>query len=319
MVLDAGTLLDPRFRELDPSPVEVPDAIREGRAAVREMGRLLRPFSDADLGLPWSWTGEGTEDVRTAAYLALAALHDGAGQAADATRSAGLAAGPAGGALAAVSRARWDLHGILGSLDGSMFDADPGGGEWTIREAVGHLTASQRSYAWFSAWWLARRDGPFPDAADPSHGDALPNEEAESSGSLPVVMDRIDALVDIAVSLWSPADSDTLAVAARWSGFPVTLGFRTHRWATHMEEHTVQVDKTLAMLGAPIPEAHRLHRLLCRAWGDVEAVIFALSASDARMAASDAVAGNAIRVAAEGALALVRDGASTAHAASTTP
>ena len=126
-------------------------------------------------------------------------------------------------------------------------------------------------------------------------------------------MGRIDALVDLAASLWSPADSDTLSVAARWAGFPVTLGFRTHRWATHMEEHTLQVDKTLAMLGVVDLEAHRLHRLLCRAWGDVEAVIFALSTPDARLAASDAVAGNAIRVAAEGALALVRDGASTAR------
>jgi hypothetical protein len=307
-MLDAGSLLDPRFRELDPSPVDVPAAIGQGRAAIDAMGRLLRPFTDPDLGGPWSWTGEGTEDVRTSAYLALAALHDGAGQVADAVRGAGVAPGPAGGALAAVSRARWDLHGILESLDEATFDADPGGGEWTIRQAVGHVVGSQRSYAWYSAWWLDRRDGPFPDAADPTHAESLPSDEAEEGGSVPVVTARLDALVDLSVSLWSTADSATLAVPARWAGFPVTLGFRTHRWATHMEEHTLQVDKTLALLGVGIPEAHRLHRLLCRGWGDVESVIFALADPDARAAASDGVAGGAIRVAVESALELIRDG-----------
>jgi hypothetical protein len=311
-MLDAGTLLDPSFREPDPSPVDLPEAIEAGRAAVREMGALLRPLSEVDLALPWPWTGEGTQDVRTAAYLALAALHDGAGQAAEAARAAGLAPGPAGGALAAVSRARWDLHGILESLEAPTFDADPGAGRWTIRETVGHVSASQRAYAWFSAWWLARRDGPFPDFADPAHADALPTEEADSGGALPSVIARLDALVDLAVSLWSPADSETLGVQARWAGFPVTLASRMHRWATHMEEHTLQVDETLATLGVPVPEAHRLHRLLCRAWGDIEAAIFALSTPDARTAGSDPVAGDAIRVAVEGALTLVRDGVSAA-------
>jgi hypothetical protein len=312
-MLDAGTLLDPRYRELDPSPVAVPDPITEGRAAIHEMGQLLRVVPDRSLGLPWSWTGEGTEDVRTAAYLALAALHDGAGDVASALATAGLTPGPAGGALAAVSRARWELHGVLGPLTDATYDADPGDGEWTIRQAVGHIVASQRSYAWFSAWWLERRDGPLPDAADESHGDVLPSEEADGGGTRASVLRRMDALVDLSVALWSAADADTLAVPARWAGFPVTLGFRTHRWAAHLEEHTLQVEKTLAMLGAPIPESHRLHRLLCRAWGDLEAAVFALPAASVATASRHEVAGDAIRVAAESALTLVRDGVRAAR------
>jgi hypothetical protein len=312
-MLEPATLLDRRFLELDPSAVDVPEAIRHGRAAVREMCRLVGPMSDEDLARPWSWTGEGREDVRTAAYLALAALHDGTGAAADAVRNAGLAPGPAGGALAAVARARWELHGVLEPLDEDLFGADPGGGEWSIRQTVGHIVESQRAYPWFSAWWLERRDGPLPDRADDAHGEGLPNEEADASGSIRVVSGRLDALVDLAVSLWSAADDQTLAVPARWAGFPVTLGFRTLRWSAHLEEHTLQVEKTLAMLGAATPEGHRLGRLLCRAWGHLEAVILALPAPMTETAASDEVAGDAIRVAVEGALALVRDGAAAAR------
>jgi uncharacterized damage-inducible protein DinB len=312
-MLDAATLLDQRFRELDPS-VEVPDPIDAGRAAVREMGRLLRAIPDADLARRWSWTGEGTEDVRTSAYVALAALHDGAGQVASAVDAAGLVPGPAGGALMAVSHARWELHGLLDSLEEATFEADPGGGEWSVRETVGHIVEAQRSYAWFSAWWLDRRDEPLPDAADESHGDALPSVADDASGTRAALLARIDALVDLAVSLWSPADLATLSVPARWSGFPVTLGFRTHRWAAHIEEHTLQVEKTLAMLGAVPSESQRLHRLLCRAWGDIEAIVFALPSAVAGAAMRHDVAGDAVRVAVEGALRLVRDGADASAA-----
>jgi hypothetical protein len=92
----------------------------------------------------------------------------------------------------------------------------------------------------------------------------------------------------------------------------VTLGFRTHRWGAHLEEHTLQVEKTLAMLGAPVPETARLHRLLCRAWGDLEALVLALPPDRAAVATSEEVAGGAIRVATEGALELVRDAAGAA-------
>jgi hypothetical protein len=314
--MDPTTLLDPRFRELDPAPVPLPEAIRDGRATIHEMGRLLRDIPDTDLGRPWTWSGESEEEVRTGAYLALAAIDEGAGEAVREIARAGLVPGPAGGALAAVSRARWDLHGVLESLSDETYDADPGGADWSIRQTMGHIVSSQRSYAWFSAWWLARGDEPLADAADQSHADALPHDDAEETGSRPAVLQRLDSLVDLAIALWSPADAETLAVRARWSGFPVTLGFRTHRWGAHLAEHTVQVDKTLVMLGAPIPETQRLHRVLCRAWGEIEAVVFALSAEDAERAASDAVAGGAIRVAAEGALALVGDAAGAARAPS---
>jgi hypothetical protein len=313
--VDPATLLDPRFTLLDPAPVDVPAVIRDGRAALHEMGETLRAIPESDLARPWSWSGESEEEVRTGAYVALAAIHEGEGEAERLLRAAELAPGPAGGALAAVVRARWELHGILESVDEGTYDADPGGGEWSIRQTVGHIVEAQRSYPWFSAWWLARRDEPLADAADESHGDPLPSEQDEASGSPPTVLQRLDALVDLSVGLWSAADEDDLAVRARWSGFPVTLGFRTHRWAAHLEEHTLQVEKTLAMLGTPTPESARLHRLLCRAWGDLEALILALPPDAAAMAASDEIAGGAIRVATEGALELVRDAAAAASAA----
>ena len=65
---------------------------------------------------------------------------------------------------AAMAAARWELRGALAPLDEDAWDADPGGGEWTIRQTFGHIVNGQRSYGWYNAWYLkegvvGRRDG----------------------------------------------------------------------------------------------------------------------------------------------------------------
>ena len=49
--------------------------------------------------------------------------------------------------------ARWELIGLLAPLTEGDLDADPGGGEWTIRQTVAHIIASQHSYGVYTAWW----------------------------------------------------------------------------------------------------------------------------------------------------------------------
>lgn len=273
--MDATRLLDERLTRLDPAPVPLPSQLAAARASLGRIGERLAGIGDISLARPWTWIGEGRSDVRSAIYLAAMDLGAAAGEMERALASAGTAGGPAAGALAAVTRARWDLQGVLGALEEAILDADPGGGEWTVRETLGHIISSQRAYAWFSAWWLGRATEPrLPDRADESHGLPLPADEAERSGTLSTLRARLDALVDLSAWLWAPADEAALATPARWSGFRVDVGFRTHRWAAHLAEHTIQVDKTLALLGLVPTEVQRLHRHLYRAYGDLEATLF---------------------------------------------
>jgi hypothetical protein len=48
------------------------------------------------------------------------------------------------------------------------------------------------------------------------------------------------------------------------------LRFRLHRFEEHLRQHTVQLDKTLAAIGRPPTEAHRLVRNIYNALADVE-------------------------------------------------
>ena len=61
-------------------------------------------------------------------------------------RRAGIDRGRAADLIGPATAARWDLHGLLTTLPDATWDADPGGGEWTIRLTLGHIISGQRAY-----------------------------------------------------------------------------------------------------------------------------------------------------------------------------
>ena len=92
--------------------------------------------------------------------------------------------------------------------------------------------------------------------------------------------------MDGAAERMASLDASQLATPARWSGYAVDVGFRLGRMSSHLQEHTVQVDKTLVMLDRTPPEAHRLIRLVFRAYGRLEAIVYGLPATTADAVAS---------------------------------
>jgi hypothetical protein len=55
-----------------------------------------------------------------------------------------------------------------------------------------------------------------------------------------------------------------------WAGYDVDVRFRLHRFASHLAEHTVQCEKTLAALGWRPTEGRRIVGRLTAALGEVE-------------------------------------------------
>jgi hypothetical protein len=58
-----------------------------------------------------------------------------------------------------------------------------------------------------------------------------------------------------------------------WEGMPFTVEFRLHRPDAHMRQHTVQIEKTLDLLGQSPTEPRRLLRLIYAALADVDRII----------------------------------------------
>jgi hypothetical protein len=255
----------------------LPAALTSARTDVLAAARDLLAIPEPALTRPWPWQGDSEEEVRYGAYRAAEALELAeveartvmAANEASETRAARLI-GPA-------TAARWDLHGVLLALDEDLLDRDPGSGEWSIRLVLGHTIASQRGYAGASSWWQAqgfRIDDPdLPYMPD----DIVewPEEDGpDAAGSLAELRARLDSYLDLSAERLAGLPDERSAGAARWSGFAVTIAFRFGRWSSHVREHTIQVEKTLAMLGHRPGEPARLTRNLLAVYGRAEATVF---------------------------------------------
>jgi len=254
------------------------------------LGDLLT-VGDDGLEAPWTWPDHGELDRRSGFFRIIEDL-----DAATAMIVASGGARPADQALVAPATvARWELIGLLAPLTEADLDADPGGGEWTVRQTVAHIIASQHSYGVYTAWWrdqaIGTRDERLPFAPE-GLDDPAWDEAVAANGSLDQIRSRLHVALEEAVVRLSDLSSDDLALAARWSGLPVTIAIRQGRWASHITEHTLQVDKTLVWLGRQPSEVERLVRLVAAAWGRLEANVWPRSTDPATLGvARDAARG----------------------------
>jgi len=265
----------------------------------------LLAVPDAALEGPWPWPDHGEADVRYGFFRILEDL-EAIAAAIDASRGAR----PRAEAIVApVTVARWDLIGVLMPLTAEELDTDPGRSEWTIRQAVAHIISVQHSYAVYTGWWRAqaiRTPDALPAAAPEGLDDPSWDEATAADGTPDHIRRRLHQVVDEAAASLVDLRPDELDIGARWSGLPVTVGFRQGRWSSHMAEHTVQVDKTLVWLGRQPSEVERLVRIVSGAWGRLEATVWPGQAA----AAETGLAVDAARRAAETA-ASVRASAAT--------
>jgi hypothetical protein len=281
---------DPLVRYTDPGGRRpLPDPLTAGRRDLLAAVRELRTITDADLIRSWPWKGGSEEEVRYGFYRIAESFELSGIEAALALRAVGTERGRAADRIAPATAARWDLQGLLITIPDSAWDADPGGGEWTIRQALGHVIEAQRHYGAATAWWSSqgyRPDDPeLPATAPEEVYAALPSQTAEGEGTPSEVRDRLDDVLDRSSEALAGLAGDRLGSGARWAGFAVDIDFRLGRWSSHLREHTIQVEKTLFMIDHRPTEVDRLVRLVYAAWGRAEAEVY--GASNAETAAGE--------------------------------
>jgi len=281
-------------------PTPIHGAVQGARASVRRIAADLLAIGDDRLEHEWRWRPTDTDDVelRYGFYAVHERLERAIGTIEVARAGApdgDLPLGPAVPALGAMTAARWDLHGVLVGLAPETWDADPGGGEWTVRQTVGHIIGGQLSYGWYNAWYLSH---PVPvGLAERPSDDVMPPEPTDeelATGTPAEVAARLDSIADASAVAVAALDAASLDLGARWAGLPVSIGFRLGRYGSHIREHAIQVDKTLAMLRREPTEAERLVRLVLGTYGRLEALVFGRSASDLDRSLADGVSAIAV-------------------------
>lgn len=208
------------------------------------------------LSEPWRWPGHdgAALEVRDALLrsleLELAAL-----------ATAGSGAGERARAVALGQAAFGDLRGLLCGLPDALLDAEPGNGEWTLRQVLQHVLWVERRYQIQTAYAAGRSDD------DPARIE--PDVLVEDVGSIAGWLHLLSAAREHGRQALTFPD-DRLGRPSVWTGHAVDVRFRLHRFTGHLAQHTIQCEKVLHQLDQPDREARRLVRRISAARGGHE-------------------------------------------------
>src|SRR5579859_6916200 len=251
------------------------DSALHGTARIPDSAVTLPALSD---GLPeWS-------DIRFGLYRLYQLLEEAAvGVEAFVGRTAGDQV-HVGRILAQATAARWDLHGLLVPLETDDLDRPPGGGEWTLRETLAHIAVVQAIHTVNTAYWAyqptkaSARRATWIEESYITNDSIWPPSKEWLDGTLRELRQRLDTLLDLGIGMLRKCnDRDDLdKLALIWGSQEVSVRYCLHRFATHWHEHTIQVEKTLAMLRREPSEVERIARISFEAYGRLEGSLLCL-------------------------------------------
>ena len=177
--------------------------------------------------------------------------------------------------LSLAQRAFGDLRGLLIGLPMELLDTTPRDGEWSVRETLRHIIVIEGRYAVQTRYAVDRSDADPMRVAD----DKMPTPaQIDVTGGISRLLARV-AEARAQTDRWlGELPASAMVRPTQWMQFETDVRFRLHRFAAHLLEHTVQLEKTLATLNWRATEGRRIVRRLTALLGEVDG----LSQADAR-------------------------------------
>jgi len=237
--------------------------------AVEELVRATVSLSDDEMGREWKWGVYDEEGLRFALLMTHHELRDLA------VRLAARRSEPtqAQRILAQYHQSYRDLTGVLAGVRTADLDRAPAAGEWPLRETLDHMIDAEYGFLGVSRGALERHRA--DDAAEPTEAEfrdyrrPYTKPKDAVAGSIESIRNAFFEIHRrVQRELADVSDAELEKPAWFWDG-PMPIRFRLHRFEEHLRQHTIQLDKTLAIIRPPT-EAHRLVRNIYNALADVE-------------------------------------------------
>jgi uncharacterized damage-inducible protein DinB len=238
--------------------------------AVEELVRATVRMTDEDMGREWKWGDYDEEGLRFALLMTHHELRDLA------VRLAARESEPtqAQRILAQYHQTYRDLTGVLAGVRTEDLDRVPAEGEWPLRETLDHMLGAE--YGFLGVNRLAIERHRAGKAQEPSEAEfnefrqAYVKPRDAVAGPIESIRSAFFEIHRRVVSeLSDVTDAELEKRATFWEDEPMPIRFRLHRFEEHLRQHTIQLDKTLAVIRPPT-EAHRLVRNVYNALADVE-------------------------------------------------
>jgi uncharacterized damage-inducible protein DinB len=179
--------------------------------------------------------------------------------------------------LARHHSAYWNLCALLVGLSDADFAKPPAEGEWPIQTTLYHIYRAERGFLGTILMGLAAQRSGTEITFDGEQVASLTAhaEPAATESDLPAQMlDAYARLHELVLQeLIGLTDLELSARAPFWETEQPSVRFRLGRFTAHLHEHTVQIEKTLAVVAPPNEARYHIRRLY-RALAEVESALF---------------------------------------------
>lgn len=245
--------------------------------AVRYLAIQTHNFSDVDLEQPYAWRAH-QEGVRFALIGTYHELRELAVWLAAERQRQGLPLTRTQLALGQYNSGYRDLDAVLIAMTEEDYDREPAHNEWPMRYVLGHVAGGQRTFFALVHYGRARQHSQDELSAKLPDGEAnrvtMPWESFNDLRENKPMADMRafhDSLRERALTEFADMnDAELDGPSIWWEGEAYNLEYRIRRFDAHLRQHTIQAEKTLAMIGRPPNESKRLLRLIYNALAEVE-------------------------------------------------
>lgn len=247
-------------------------------SAVEQFAALTLAAPDSELDRQWAWGAYDSEGVRFAFFRTYEELRELVARMAAERSAQGPPVSTAQRVLAQYHAAYRDLQAALMGVDADVARREPARGEWPVKDVVAHIVQADVGFYVVVRYALDRhRSGDGRPAGVPDQewevvvGQDGASVEAILEDPLEGIRTFYETLHERVLLEFINITEDELALPSTyWEGSEMSLRFRLHRFDSHLRQHTVQIDKTLAVVGHPLNEARRLLRLVYGALAEAE-------------------------------------------------
>lgn len=259
---------------------------QELTASVEKLAASITILPDAKLDTPWHWKGHD-EGVRFALFVTLLELRQLAVRLA-AERAAGLKLPPITNAqriLAQYHSAYMDLQASLVGLSQKKATQIPSKKEWSVLMTYAHILEGELSFTAIIRYALENhRAGkwlPVP-ASEKEYPRLYGLKEKAFSQLMKSSLKNLVAFhkefhTKILYEFAGISNDELTLPATFWEETRFHIGYRLHRFEAHSRQHTIQIDKTLDLIGCGPTEAKRIVRMLYSALADLNGNLIASS------------------------------------------
>jgi hypothetical protein len=249
--------------------------------SIKRFSELVRALPDADLERDWAWGSYKSEGIRFAYFRAYEDLRDLAVQIGHQRAISGEPWLDAQRILAQYHAAYRDLEAVLLGVESQYYEIPPAEGEWPVRRVLAHVVGADMGFYVAIKFALDRYQqgaDPLIEIEDKTWLEIIGLEDDEVDAKMADALPGLQSFHEelhqrIMTDFSGIADYELEKSSRYWEDEMYSLRFRLHRFDAHMRQHTIQMEKTLQVLGHVPGESEKLLRLIFAALAQVEGAL----------------------------------------------